>query len=111
MFNEELEIVRKRINNVGYKLYTYNDVFEILKSDSDYINEEIEVFVFKTGKEYSFSESLLTVCEYDSVDSLRKDVEINTIKSKTYKREKAWGKKLYDFSKLNNFVYTFVIIN
>lgn len=49
--NQELEIIKNRVNNVGYELLTYTNLFEILKEDTDYLNEAIEVFVFETREE------------------------------------------------------------
>lgn len=107
--NKELEIIKNRVNNVGYELLTYTELFNQLKEDTDYINEVIEVFVFVAGEEYRIIESHITVIDFQSVDTLKTEIQNNISKYKSYKRAANWGKKLYDHAKLNNFAFTFVL--
>lgn len=111
MLNKEVEIVEQRLKRVGYKLYTYEDALEVLISGTDYMNEEIEIFIFDAGKTYRFSESVITAKNYKDLEAFHKDIEANIVQSKHYKRQTAWSKKLYDYAKLNNFAYTFVIVD
>ena len=107
--NQELEIIKNRVNNVGYELLTYTNLFEILKEDTDYLNKAIEVFVFETREEYRIIESHITVRDFESVDELEEEILKNIKKCKSYKRAVSWGKKLYEYAKLNNFAFTFVL--
>ena len=107
--NKELDIITSRLNRVGDKLNSYEEILKTITSDSDYENQEIIVYVFKAGEEYEFSESEFTVGDYTSIEELRADIQNNVIASKKYKRPTAWGKKLYEYTKLNNFTYVFVV--
>lgn len=107
--NKELEIIEKRVKNVGYELLNYSNLFEVIKEDADYIDEEIEVFVFEAGEEYRIIESHIKVIDFKSVNELEEEVLNNVKKCKSYKRSMNWGKKLYDYAKLNNFAFTFVL--
>ena len=109
MLNTELEIVKQRLKRVGYTLYTYEEALEALISDPDYIDKEIEIFIFEAGETYSFQESVITMKNYNDLEAFHKDIKANIVQSKNYKRQTAWSKKLYDYAKLNNFAYTFVI--
>src|SRR5699024_12408050 len=71
--------------------------------------EEIEIFIFEAGETYRFIESAITMRRDNDIEAFHKDIESNTVQSKHYKRQTAWSKKLYDYAKLNNFAYTFVI--
>jgi len=109
ILNTELEIVKQRLKRVGYTLYTYEEALEALISDTDYIDEEIEIFIFEAGETYRFIESAITMRRDNDIEAFHKDIESNIVQSKHYKRQTAWSKKLYDYAKLNNFAYTFVI--
>lgn len=111
MLNTELETVKQRLKRVGYTLYTYEEALEALLSDTDYIDEEIGIFIFEAGETYSFSESVITEKNYNDLEAFNKDIEANIVQSKHYKRQTAWSKKLYDYAKLNNFAYTFAIVD
>lgn len=107
--NQELEIITQRAKNVGYELLNYSDFYEVLKSDQNYMNEALEVFVFEAGVEYHIIESHIIVRNFQSVNELKTEIQNNIKKTKTYKRSMNWGKKLYDYAKLNNFAFTFVL--
>lgn len=107
--NKELGIITQRANNVGYEILNYSNLLEVLKDDEDYMNEEIEVFVFEAGKEYRIIESRIKVTDFTSVAQLEEEVLNNVKKLKSYKRATNWGKELYDYAKLNNFTFTFVL--
>ncbi|QDR65973.1 hypothetical protein FPV13_13795 (plasmid) [Mammaliicoccus sciuri] len=107
--NKELEIITTRAKNVGYKILSYSNLLDELKEDTDYMDEEIEVFVFEAGEEYKIIESRIIVTDFKSVAQLEAEVLNNVKKTKSYKRSTAWGKKLYDYAKLNNFAFTFVL--
>src|SRR5699024_10992358 len=109
ILNTELEIVKQRLKRVGYTLYTYEEALEALISDTEYIDEEIEIFIFEAGETYRFIESAITMRRDNDIEAIHKDIESNINHSTQYKRKTAWRKKLYDYAKLNNFAYTFVI--
>lgn len=111
ILNTELEIVKQRLKRVGYTLYTYEEALEVLSSDTDYMSEEIDIFIFEAGETYRFKESAITMRSNNDLEAFHKEIEANIVQSKLYKRVSSWSKKLYDYAKLNNFTYTFVIVD
>lgn len=109
--NQELQIISQRVKRMGDTLYSYDEVFDIIQSDEDYTLEELCIYVFEVGDEFSIKQSCFDMTEYNDVTDFIDDISKNVVKTKSYKRPTNWEKKLYEHAKLNNFMHTFIIVS
>jgi hypothetical protein len=112
--NQNVEMVKARVERVGYELYSIEEVY----ADAKKVLEEIEetttemefIYFYHDGTGFKVIRSEMM---YDS------DIEISTFKKslledgktiKTYKHLNRWTDLAYEYSKLNRFYKTFVMI-